>query len=708
MSNTSNQEEQNLPLQKNKSEMKKQLIFLMALFLTGITATAQIDRSTPPKSGPTPEINLGKPYTFELKNGLQVLVVTDKKLPTVSFSLDLDNPPMLEGDKAGVQSLTSSIMGKGTTGMSKEEFNEKVDFLGASVFVNVNGGYAYALSKYTDEVFKMFVDAAMMPNFTQKELDFEKSQLIEGIKSGENSAAAIAGRVTSALAYGKDHAAGEFATEESINSVTLDDVKTFYNNYFVPTRGYLVISGDIEGKDAKKLVKKHMKNWDDKMAPVSELPAVVDVDERQINFIDVPNAVQTELAVIMVSDLKMNNPDYYAAVVTNYLLGGSFGSYLNMNLREKNGYTYGARTSLGTGRDYKSTFRATAKVRNEVTDSAVVETFNEIKRIRETFVEDEALANAKAKFLGSFIMQSEDKSVVADRAVRIKTMDLPDDFYKNFIKNINAVTKEDVKRVANKYIDPSKARIVLVGKAGDVLENLEKMKIDGQPVKVKFFDKMANPTERPSTVEIPAGLTVNTVLDDYIKAIGGKEVVSKVKSTDMFATFTIPQGDLVLDIKKTDKGQLAQTIKMGGATMQRKTYSNGKGKMMAMGQSQDLEGDELALVASEAILFPELTAQDQAELLGAERMGDSNVYAVKWSDSITRYYDTETHLLVAEETSAETPQGPVSTMLKFQNYKEVQGVMYPMMLVQDMMGQTFKFEVKDMKVNSGLKDSDFE
>lgn len=688
--------------------MKKQLIFLMALFLTGITATAQIDRSTPPKSGPTPEINLGKPYTFELKNGLQVLVVTDKKLPTVSFSLDLDNPPMLEGDKAGVQSLTSSIMGKGTTGMSKEEFNEKVDFLGASVFVNVNGGYAYALSKYTDEVFKMFVDAAMMPNFTQKELDFEKSQLIEGIKSGENSAAAIAGRVTSALAYGKDHAAGEFATEESINSVTLDDVKTFYNNYFVPTRGYLVISGDIEGKDAKKLVKKHMKNWDDKMAPVSELPAVVDVDERQINFIDVPNAVQTELAVIMVSDLKMNNPDYYAAVVTNYLLGGSFGSYLNMNLREKNGYTYGARTSLGTGRDYKSTFRATAKVRNEVTDSAVVETFNEIKRIRETFVEDEALANAKAKFLGSFIMQSEDKSVVADRAVRIKTMDLPDDFYKNFIKNINAVTKEDVKRVANKYIDPSKARIVLVGKAGDVLENLEKMKIDGQPVKVKFFDKMANPTERPSTVEIPAGLTVNTVLDDYIKAIGGKEVVSKVKSTDMFATFTIPQGDLVLDIKKTDKGQLAQTIKMGGATMQRKTYSNGKGKMMAMGQSQDLEGDELALVASEAILFPELTAQDQAELLGAERMGDSNVYAVKWSDSITRYYDTETHLLVAEETSAETPQGPVSTMLKFQNYKEVQGVMYPMMLVQDMMGQTFKFEVKDMKVNSGLKDSDFE
>jgi predicted Zn-dependent peptidase len=688
--------------------MKKQFIYVMALLFIGVTATAQIDRSTPPKSGPTPEINLGKPYTFELKNGLQVLVVTDKKLPTVSFSLNLNNPPIVEGDKAGVQSLTSSIMGKGTTQMSKEEFNEKVDFLGASIFVSANGGGAYTLSKYTDEVFKMFVDAAMMPNFTQEELDFEKSQLIEGIKSGENSAAAIAGRVRSALAYGKNHAAGEFATEETINNVTLEDVNKFYNDYFVPSRGYLVISGDIKGKDAKKLVKKHMKNWEGKSAPMPTLPAVTDVDERQINFIDVPNAVQTELAVIMVSDLKMNNPDYYAAVITNYLLGGSFGSYLNMNLREKNGYTYGARTSLGTGKDYKSTFRATAKVRNEVTDSAVVETFKEIKRIREEFVEEEALANAKAKFLGSFIMQSEDKSVVADRAVRIKTMDLPDDFYKNFIKNINAVTKEDIKRVANKYIKPESARIVLVGKAGDVLENLEKMKIDGQPVPVKFFDKMANPTERPSTIEIPEGLTAQTVLSDYIKAIGGEEAVSQVKSTDMFAVYTSPMGEIVLDMKRTDKGQYAQAVKLNGNVMQRMTYSNGKGKMSAQGQTMELEGEPLASLAAEANLFPELNAADQAELLGAERLDDSNVYIVKWSDTKKRFYDTETGLLVAEETTAETPQGPMSTMLKFQEYKEVQGVMYPMLLLQDMMGQTLKFDVKDMKVNSGLTDKDFE
>jgi len=687
--------------------MKKQFIYVMALLFIGVTATAQIDRSTPPKSGPTPEIKLGKPYTFELKNGLQVLVVEDRKLPTISFSLDLNNPPIVEGDKAGVVSLASSIMGKGTTEMSKEEFNEKVDYLGANIFVNMGGGYAGTLSKYTDEVFEMFTNAAMMPNFTEKELEFEKSQLIEGIKSGENSAAAIAGRVRSALAYGKDHAAGEFATEETINNVTLDDVKMYYNKYFVPTNAYLVVSGDIKGKDAKKLVKKYMKDWKAKDAPMPNLPAVTDVNERQINFVDVPNAVQTELAVIMVSDLKMNDPDYHAAVVANYLLGGSFGSYLNMNLREKNGYTYGARTSLGTGKDYKSTFRATAKVRNEVTDSAVVETFKEINRIRNEYVEDEALSNAKAKFLGSFIMQSEDKSVVADRAVRIKTMDLPDDFYKNFIKNINAVTKEDVKRVANKYIKPEKARIVLVGKAGDVLENLEKMKIDGQPVPVKFFDKMAEPTERPSTIEIPEGLTVNTVLDDYIEAIGGKEAVKNVNSIDMFAVYSSPMGELLLDLKRADGDKMAQTIKLGGNTMQKMVYNEGKARMEAQGQVQPLEGDDAVALANQAILFPELTNQDQAELLGAERMGDQNVYVIKWSDTVKKFYNTDTNLLVAQETSAEGPQGPIKQLLQYQDYKEVDGVMYPMTLMQDMMGQTLKFEVKGIKINSPINASEF-
>ncbi|WP_438962679.1 insulinase family protein [Nonlabens sp.] len=687
--------------------MKKQLIFLMVLFLAGTSAIAQIDRSQMPASGPTPEINLGKPYSFELKNGLKVLVVTDKKLPTFSMSLDLNNPPIFEGDKAGVQSLTGAIMGKGSTETAKEEFNEQVDFLGARISVGTGGGFAASLSKYKNDVFGLFAEAAFKPNFTQEELDFEKSQLIEGLKSGENSAAAIAGKVRSALVYGKDHPAGEFATEETVNNVTLEDVKNFYASYFKPSNGYLIITGDIEKREAKKLVKTHFGKWEKGTAPEPTLPTLADVGQTEINLVDVPNAVQTELAVMSLSDLKMNDPDYYAVLVTNYVFGGSFGSYLNMNLREKNGYTYGARSSIGAGRNYKSTFRATAKVRNEVTDSAVVETFKELNRIRDEYVDEEILATAKAKFLGNFIMQSEDKSVVADRSISIQKNELDDDFYKNFIANINKVTKEDVKRVANKYLSPDKIRIVLVGKAGDILEPLEKMTLNGQPVPIKFYDKNANETERPSTIEIPAGLTAQTVLDNYIKAIGGKDAVSSINGISQFSAFTSPMGEVIMDVKSQKGDNWAMVMKMGGREMNKQVYKDGKGTVSGMGQSQELSGDMLEAVKAEAMFLPELYHADKAQLDGAERLGDHNVYVIKWNNFKKSFYDTESGLLVGTETTSMTPQGETKVVTRYSEFKEYSGVKFPTTMVIPMMGRELIFELKDLKVNPGLTDSDF-
>jgi zinc protease len=687
--------------------MKKQLIFLMVLFLTGITAIAQIDRSVIPNSGPTPEINLGKPYTFELKNGLQVLVVTDKKLPTISMNLDLNNPPIFEGDKAGVQSLTGSLIGKGSTETSKEEFNEKVDFLGANIFVGVGGGFAGGLSKYTNEIFDLFAEAAFKPNFTQKELDFEKSQAIEGLKAGENSAAAIADKVRGALVYGKDHPAGEFSTEETLNSVTLEDVKKFYADYFKPSKGYLVITGDIEKKEAKKLVKKYFGDWEKGTAPDPVLSELSDVSETQINLIDVPNAVQTELAVLSLSELKMSDPDYYAVLVANYVFGGSFGSYLNMNLREENGYTYGARSNIGTGRNYKGTFSASAKVRNEVTDSAVVETFKELNRIRDEYVEDEMLATAKAKYLGNFIMQSEDKAVVASRAITIEKNELDKDFYKNFIANIDKVTKEDVKRVANKYLSPDNLRIVLVGKAGDILEPLEKMTLNGKTVPIKFYDKNANETERPSTIKIPAGLTAQTVLDDYIKALGGKDAVVVLNSTSYFAVYTAPMGELILDVKRAKGNKWNQTIKMGGNTVAKQTYADGKAMVSGMGGSQELTGEDAQPAVEEAMFFPELYTPEKATLVGAEMMGDNQVYVIKWSDSKKTFYDVKTGLMVGQESKVKAQGQEVSTMIKYSDYEETSGVKFPMTITQQMMGRDLAFKVQKVEVNT-VKDADFE
>ena len=295
-------------------------------------------------------------------------------------------------------------------------------------------GFAYAngLSKHKERIIELLSYAALNPNFDQEELDKEKDKLITGLKSEENSPAAIAQRVTGILTYSTNHPYGEFSTEESINNVTINDIQANYEQMFNPNNAYMVVSGDVEVDEIKDLVSKYLRNGNlQKINPVPIIENPKDVASTQINFVDMPDAVQSELAVLNITNLQTNSEDHHAALVANYILGGAFNSYLNMNFKEENGWTYGARSSIARNKWTSATFRATTSVRNAVTDSAVVETLKEINKIRDEFVSDEMLATAKAKYLGNFIMSTENKSLLADFAVNIKTLNLPDNFLKH-------------------------------------------------------------------------------------------------------------------------------------------------------------------------------------------------------------------------------------------------------------------------------------
>ena len=246
-----------------KTKMKtihiKLIAFIGFAFFT-LQTNAQIDRSKMPTPGPEPEINLEKPTEFKLKNGITVLVVENNKLPRVSYQLSIDNKPYVEGDKAGVASLLSSMLGNGTTSISKEDFNEEVDFLGANINFGSSGGFGSGLVKYSDRIVELMADATMNPLLTEEEFNKEKDKLIEGLKADEKSVDAASSRVVSALAYGKDHAFGEFVTEETVNNVTFQDVKDFYKLRFAPNNAYIVVIGDIDVKTAKKQLKKFLEN----------------------------------------------------------------------------------------------------------------------------------------------------------------------------------------------------------------------------------------------------------------------------------------------------------------------------------------------------------------------------------------------------------------------------------------------------------------
>ncbi|MEZ7499012.1 pitrilysin family protein [Flavobacterium sp. Arc3] len=452
----------------------------------------QAENRNQPKPGKPPVVNLKKPQTFFLANGLKVLIVENHKLPRVTFNLTIDNPPFAEYGKKGVDELCSNLIGNGNIKITKNDFNEEVDFLGANIGFNSHGAYASALSKHSGRVLQLLTYGALYPNFTQEEFDKEKAKLLEGIKAQEKNVPAIANRAVNALAFGKNHPAGEYTTEETLNNVTLDDVKTNYGAHFAPENAYLVIIGDIKYKEVKPIVENLFGSWKRANTPVITYTNPQNVPFTQINFIDVPNAVQSEISLVNTIDLKMADKDFFPAVIATFILGGDFNSYLNMNLREEHGWTYGANTIIGAGK-YVSKLKSTASIRNTATDSAVIEFIKEIKRIRTEKVSEEVLKDVKAGYIGRFVMQVEKPSTIARYALNVETEDLSPDFYENYIKTINAVTADDVLKAANKYFLINNTRIIVAGKAADVIPGLEKLNIP-----LFYFDKFGQPIAKPT------------------------------------------------------------------------------------------------------------------------------------------------------------------------------------------------------------------
>ena len=675
--------------------MKKTFIILSSLFLT-ITMTAQ-DRSMP-KPGPAPKINIGKPQTFELPNGLKVLVVENHKLPRVSYNLTIDNAPYAEGDKKGVSDMVGSLMGNGTKTISKEDFNEEVDFLGASINFSSNGAYASGLSKYSKRIMELLADGALNPLFTQEEFNKEKDRFVEGLKSQEKSVQSVASRVRGVLTYGKSHPNGEYVSEETLNNINLQDIVQNYTTYFTPQNAYLVIVGDVKFDEVKADVERLFSLWRKGIAPQESYSDPKDVQYTQINFVDMPNAVQSEIAIVNISNLKMTDKDYFATILANQILGGDFNSYLNMNLREAHGWTYGARSSI-RGNKYVSNFLATTQVRNAVTDSAVVEMIKEIKRIRKEKVTRDVLENVKAGYVGNFVMQIERPATIARYALQTRTQNLSDNFYENYIRNINNVKIDDVLKSSKKHIKEDNLRIIVVGKASDVLSGLESLNIP-----IKYFDKFGNPTEKPEAKSVSADITAKSVIEKYINAIGGKSKVEGVKTILSEGSTTIPGAPAPLSYtNKLATGKMAVEISMGGMSLMKQVVNDNTGYMIQQGQRMDLQGEMLEDMKSSANPFPELALLNKEGLTvkGIESIDGSDAYAVV-DDKTTIYFDVKSGLKVSEVT--ETPQG--NSGIYYKDYRDVNGVKVPYNIVMNV-GFDLDIKMDNVKINEGVTDADF-
>ena len=431
------------------------------------------------------------------------------------------------------------------------------------------------------------------------------------------------------------------------------------------------------------------------------------VNLTEINFIDLPTATQSSISVTNNVDLKMNDKDYHAALITNNILGGGGEGYLFKNLREDKGYTYGAYSSLGSSRYGVSRFTAGAKVRNVVTDSAVVEIIKEINRIKTENVDAELLKNAKAKYVGNFIRRIESPQVGAKYAVDIKLNDLPKDFYETYLEKINAVSASDVKRVANKYFQLANTRIIVVGKGSDVVANLEEV---GFPI--NYFDHYANPVAKPVfNKAIPEGLTASEVMNSYINAIGGRDLLESVSSLVQKADVTIPapfkpQATIKQMVPnkysmKMEASMNGQTMKLGGMSFDGETgYNEGPQGRNTL--------DEKVINDLKAVkgIFPELYySEDEIELMSINSIEFQDVYKVKITEGEKvsyKYYSVDSALLLSEDKEDDNNN---ITSTNYGDYRDVNGIKFPFYI--DIPSQKLELNITEILINEELKDSDF-
>ena len=474
--------------------MKKLFFSLITVTLAAGTWAQEVDRSIRPKAGPAPEIKLGETKSFTLDNGLKVFVVENHKLPQISCDIQLDIKPELQGDMAGYKEMMSELLTSGTKTRSNDQFNQEIDYIGANINASDDEIRGSGLKKHVNKIMELMSDLAMNADMKQTELDKIKKRALSGLEVSKNQPDAMLENLTSVLNYGKSHPYGEVQTEETVNKITLERCKKYYSTYFRPNVAYMAIVGDITVAEAKPLVEKYFGKWQKADVPTStytiSYPMTTRVTKVALSHRD--GAVQSVVNITYPILLRPGTEDVIAARVANTILGGGSQGRLFLDLREKHGWTYGSYSSLQED-DLVGHFTANVKCRNAVTDSAIGAALDEMKRLQKEPVTAEDLQNSITYISGNFAIGLESPERVAQYAINIERYHMPKDYYQNYLKNLAAVTPEKVQLMAQRYIVPDNANIIIIG-SKDMAPSVAKYASSG---KVDFYDNYGNKQKRP-------------------------------------------------------------------------------------------------------------------------------------------------------------------------------------------------------------------
>lgn len=481
------------------------LVVVSAVAVAAPTATAQrtaarpaLDRTKQPTPGPTSVLKVPAWTPTRLSNGAELVVSQKRDLPLVSVSINFlgGSNQFEDPQKLGVASFTSSMLSEGTTTKTGDQLADAQQLLGTRISTGIgdeNGEMGFtALSDKLEPALELMADMMLNPSFPAEALERLRAQRLVALTQAKDRPGAIAGNVFSKVVYGDAHPYGRVITEETTRAITRDDIVAFHRAYFQPGRASITVVGDVDPVQVQAAFEKAFAAWPaGGERPSFAYPSAPQSKTTTIYLVDKPKAAQSVISIGHPGPAR-TTPDFYALNVMNQILGGLFQSRLNHLIREVRGFSYGAGSDFSFGRG-PGPFSAGAAVVSEKTDSALVDFMNELRGVQggKPFTADE-IEQGKESLIQSLPRRFASVDGVNGAISSLYVNDLPDAYYHEFASKVNAVTPDDLTRVAKQYIDLDRLNIVIVGDRATIEEPLRKtgiapitvLDIEGKPVPV--------------------------------------------------------------------------------------------------------------------------------------------------------------------------------------------------------------------------------
>ncbi len=482
--------------------MKKLIIIALMIATTFGNSYAQgLDRTNPPKLGTPPKLSLPLPEKFSLSNGIEVTLIEKKQVPLVDINIVINAGAVNENEEnAGIFNFTADLLDEGADGKNALQIADEIDYLGASVQTyssyHESGIALHTPLSKLDAALKITSDILLKPDFPEAEFKRLKNERLGTLMQFFDEPRRIASMSFNKLLWGFDHPYGRptIGTEKTIKKFDRNAVVKIYNSYFKADNAQIVVAGDINKKDLKDILEKYFSKWEKGKIQETKFVKKDAPKSTTIYIVDKPGSAQSVIYLGTIG-VQRNTKDYTAISVMNTILGGSFTSKLNDNLREKHGYTYGA-GSFFNFRKETGSFAASSSVQTEVTDSALYQFFYEFNEIKKPLA-DADLTKGKNYLALSYPSYFSTVSDVQNQLTDMVVNNLSPNYFNSFVTDVLNTSREEVKAVAEKYIKTDKMVVVLVGDKEKIYESVKKLGIG----EVKVFSIKEILGEMPTLID---------------------------------------------------------------------------------------------------------------------------------------------------------------------------------------------------------------